>query len=62
MTLEQFNSPIWTGGMKVRYQNLIWDVSGVDFEYKHVDIELNDNFRTVSYLEIEIVKDGGEDE
>ncbi len=58
MTLEEFNSPIWTGGMKARFRDSIFDVTSVDFEEKKVWLDIGDDSMgfPISYKEGEIVK------
>jgi len=60
MTLEEFNSPIWTGGMKVKWENNIYYVISVDFEFKTVLLDLENGIHDggnfpISYEEIEII-------
>ena len=65
MTLEEFNSPIWTGGIKAKYENRTYDVISVDFEFKTVVLDLENgncdngsgNY-SISYEEIEILQLG----
>ena len=42
MTLEEFNSTGWTGGMKATYKGTEYDVLAVDFELKTIDL-INDD-------------------
>ena len=39
MTLEEFNTTSWTGGMQVEYLSNIYDVASLDFETKIIWIE-----------------------
>ncbi len=60
MTIEQFNSPIWTGGMKARVLNNEiftneYDVVSVDFEDKTIKLEIGDICLDFSYSEIEVI-------
>jgi len=61
MEIEEFNSPIWTGGMKAKVLNNIafkgiYDVVSVDFEEKSVTIEREIGEYKINYRDIEIVK------
>ncbi len=55
MTLEIFNSPIWTGGIELRYCSKNYKVISVDFEEKSVCLERENNEAfTVNYRYVEL--------
>ena len=58
MTLEQFNTIAWTGGMQVEYLSNIYDVVSVDFEAKILWIEGDTEHFPISYSQCKLV-DGG---
>ena len=56
MTLEEFNGPMWTGGLKLNYYGRELDVISVDFETKEVLLEENNTQIIADYTEVELTK------
>jgi hypothetical protein len=57
MTAKEFDNQKWYKGMKVKYCNDIYPISGVDFLYRKIQIASIYSYYWLKHLKCEIVEE-----